>query len=737
MQKSLQIDRLWQGEAGTAPFQRRAGQVSRSRNVRFDIAVGGAVKRNPTILIGDLDGDSAANVFDPSKDFHWVSIRGATIAIGDADMFGWDANAQPLHIVDNTGGAFYTYIDVPNPLRHITTAVSFDTIIVCNRRKSMKVATLDCNSHQQSLNFIINGDRTNSTGVPTVATNMSTRTVDDFSRLPPQSLPQSTYEATRPEWLNDPANGDIFRTRYDYQLDPAGIYVYWDGPVHSNARGYFPQHGNWHRIPINRQPNGRFDETTMPYRVVYQEATGTLTISACPWSQRVSGNQATNHRLPIVGHSITAVAFHSGRLFLIGSNQQVCSSRTDDYFNLWLDNVNAVSDADRIATPINESDIGEVLHAKTCGRSLFINCEQGQLEFHSGGEILTNTNGQIRRIMSLQARDVEPASTANAIVVLDEFGDLHQFEYTNVDVGIVYTEMLTIHRRKLLWDRTPLSMFMLDSTLYVCIDGGDMLVHDSFTVQGELVQSAWGEYTMQDNPVLVHAWDGEVLIVTRNEDTANDMYSLLSYLHREQEPDEPMVYMPRLDRMELIPPTEMTYIAASDTTVMRHAGKEGDIDRSFVVMRDDYMVHKFIKCRSINGDGNPVFSGDLTETEQYLGFTFDTELVLTKIYPGLTAEGLVMSRLTVFHYETTDYGIRAQLEDGSYIPEDGPHKWQSQRVTISRIGVPPFETHFYEFSSIQGDPRRIEITLSSSTPGQCAWLGLEYAVTATGPGTSG
>lgn len=735
MPKSIQIDRLWQGESGAAAYRRKQGMVTRSRNVRFDVSLSGAIKRNGTVFIADLDGDSGANVFYPDREYFRTQIRDAKIFIGDRKLHGWDENGVPLHVIDTTGGAFYNYIDVPDPKRDLTVAVSFDTIIVANRRPSMRVALLDTNSHQQSLNFIVNGSRTNSSGVPSVATNIPT--VDDFSRLPPQSLPQSTYEATQPSWLLPPANGDCFRTRFDNQLDPAGIYVYWDGPIAAEARGYFPQHGNWHRIPQNRQSNGRYDDTTMPYRIVYNDSQGTLTVSACPWSQRISGNQSTNRRLPIFNHAIVAVAFHRGRLFLIGNNQVVCSSRTDDYFNLWLDNVNAVSDSDRVSQNITENDIGEILHARPCGQSLFINCEQGQLEFHSGAEALTNVNGQIRRITSFQAQDVEPAATANSVAIVDMYGDIHNFEYTNSEVGIVYTEMLTIHKRKLLWGKTVLNMFALDTTLFVCTEDNDMLVHESFKVQGELVQSAWGSYTMQDYPVFVGAWAGEITIITRCQDSGADQYSMLAYLHREEEPDAPMVFPPRLDRMELIPPTEMIFDEDNNTTTLVHSGKDGDLARSFVVLREPGLIQYPQKCKEIDDDGNPVFSGDLTTDEVYLGFMFDTELVLTKIYPGLTANGLSMSRLTVFHYESSDYAIRGQLADGTLVPTDAPHKWQAHRVNLSVIGVAPVETHFFEFSSIQGDPRTIEITLSSSTPGQCAWLGLEYAVEETGPGTSG
>lgn len=720
---SIIIDRLWMGESGAAPFRRKQGQVSSARNVRFDVALGGAAKRNPTILIRDLDGSSNNSPFDPTVEFKWLQIRGAIVAIGQGTVNGWDSEGNPLEIIDLTGGDFYDYIDVSNPRRNIAHAVSFDTVIVANRTTA--VETLDTFSHLQSMRFIINGDINNGSGVPTPPTNLTNRTVDDFSRLPPQSLPQTTYEETHPEWLDEPANGDAYRVRYDYEFDPSGVYVYWDGPVHANARGYFSQHSDWHRIPASRQGNGRYDESTMPHRIVYNEGDGTLTLDTCPWKQRTSGNQATNRRMPFVNGTIAAVAFHHGRLFLVGQ-KHVTASRHDDYFNLWVENINAVADDDRIATDITQSDIGRVRHAIVCGKSLLINCDNGQLEFHSGDQPLTNANGELKMITDFQAATVEPAHGPNGVVLLDQMGDLHRFDYTNKDFGIVCTEMLTIHRRKLLWGKTVDAMYIVGMTLFLCIREDHMLVHDSFTIESQIVQSAWGEYSMQDVPVFVGAWEGEIRIVTRNDDSANEDYGLLSYLHREQEPGQPLVYMPRMDRLELIEPEDMDYDEDSNETTLSHTNREGDVDTSYVMRRDDDAVHFFQKAKRINGEGNPVFQGDLTNAAAYLGFTFDTELVLTKLFPGMTAVGITMQGLTVFHYETTDYELQATVDGDSILPEGRPYEWQPVRTDLSELNELLPESDFLECTAIVGDPRDIEITLSSASPGQVAWVGLEY-----------
>lgn len=715
---SIQIDRLWMGESGAAPWRRKAGQVSSAKNVRFDIAIGGAVKRNPTQLIADLDGESGSD-FDPGANYYFVALRDAIIAIGREQVHGWTQAGVPLNVIDETAGAFATYINT-NPLINIGTCASFDTMIVLNRRKV--VTTTDAWTYQQSLRYIINADITNNTGVPAINADPipSGQYVDTFDELE----------------LVGPSNGDVYRVLFDHEFDPSGVYVYWDGAVHADAQGYFPQHGRWFRIPQSGQGQGQYTASTMPHRIVYDDDALTLTLQTCPWRQRVSGNQQTNKRMSFSGSRIQDVQFKEGRLFLI-SQTSTCASRTSDFFNLWVNNVNAVADDDRIDLDITESGIGRVLRAVVCGSSLMIVCENAQLQFHSGSDPLTNSNGRHKRITTFQALDIDVAASADVVILVDEFGDVHRFDYSTPDSGgIIYTERLTIHRQKLLEGTDALRPFLIDTTLFLTTDEDHARVHDSFGLQGEIVQSAWGTFEMQDYPVFFGAWGGRINVITRRYASgASGRYTLLSYVHREIEKPGDMLYMPRMDRMELIAPADMTYTLATNRTSMRHTGSDPSETLSCVVLTQSGKRHVFQRAAEVNSDGTVEFSGDLTGAEVYLGFTFDTELVLTKLYPGLTSQAADMTRLTVFHYESTDYSIQGEMPSGQLIPAQ-PWKFQPQRVGISQIGVPVFETHFKEFTTFQGDSRRMEITLSSSSPGQVAWLGLEYQVGAGARGTT-
>lgn len=691
------------GEAGTAPWARKQGQVTRSRNCRHDISLGGAARRNATVLVADLDSDSGGADFDPDADYFWLSIRGAIVALGIDAAFAWDNDGNPLQVNDDSGGTFFTYLPASGIDSKIDVAIAEDTIIVLNRFKI--VETESTFSNQESLNFLKNGDEDNATGAPTAS---GSGPFDTFADLP-----------------TSPAEGEIATVLTDFEFDPAGRYAYYSGAVHANAVGYFPEHDNWFRIPKSGQANGRYTASTMPHRIVYDEEAGTITLQQCPWRQRISGKNATNDRQPWVNDTIQTCEFQHGRLFLIGK-RVVTSSRHNDFFNLWINNVNAITDSDPVSSNITQSNIGKVLHSAVCGNSIAILCEQAVGEWGSGSAPLTNINGQFHVIAALHALDKQPAVGSATVTFIDKFGDVNQLSYAGTDAGIVHTGILTIHRQRLLDNKTVDRIYQIGDTVFITIEDDDALVNDSFSVQNQTVQSAWGEFGTWEPPIFFDSWNGAIRIITRRADSTPG-YSLLSYVHRQVAPPSPMLYQPRLDRMELVSHGAMSYDPDTNRTTIPHTGRDGDIDRTRLVSRIDGKLHHFIRPKAIDVDGNPEFVGDWTETAQYLGFSFESLLTLSKLHPGLTSQAITTKRFTVFHFETSDYTVSVERADGTVFEQ----QWQAVRADKSIIGTPTLETYQKSFD-FSGDPTRMEITLKSDSPGQAVWLGLEYEVLAAG-----
>lgn len=746
--QSIVIDRLWQGVSGQAIFQRKHGTVEDAVNVRFDLRIGGAVKRQPTELVLDLS-PFAGLTLDPDGEYHWASIRGIKIAIASGDdvpattsiLLAWDEFGTPLQVVDKTAGGFKDYLTGGvgtelDALVDIDVSASFDTLIVVNRKRDMGAAIQDAWTYQQMFNFIVKGDEDDGASAINDLTDEANE-ITNFSDLPPDA---------------DNTAGDVRKVLFDEGFDPAGIYIFFDTPplgasLHPDyPDGYFPRHDNWFRVPLESQAEARYDWAVMPYRVIADDVNNQVLIDFCPWRQRVSGRPATIKKMPwaeIVNEpnpvdpppdftrtlntfNIRSVEFFSGRLFLI-SQKHVTSSRNDDYFNLWVDNVSAIGDADRISIDITQNDIGAALRATACGQGLFVMTENGQLDFSSGEDRLTNVNGRIRTITKFPSRDLAPSAGPGMVTIIDDFDDVHQYQWSGGgDPAIIYSDMLTAHDPRRLENKPVRRHYQIGMTVFIELASGDVEVHDTFIVGEQTVQSAWG--THQYRGALRHAsqWKSRIHFI---QHTATLGFSILTYLHRIQPVLSPDLYVPRMDRMQLVQPGAMTYDADSDTTTITHTGAPADLARSAVVTRGPE-VGGFRYPISINGNDG-VYDGKLDDVAQWLGFRFDFLLELNKLYVRLSGARETTKGLTVFYFESTDF-ILEWLQT-PLATKTNTKSWQAHRVGVAQVGQPSFETSSLDVA-MATDPRDAIVRIKTDSPGQVAIQALEYELMAQGRG---
>lgn len=695
----VNIDRLWQGESGQAAWQRKVGNVSASRNVRFDPRLGGSATRNPSTLITDLLPGSSEQL-DASATYFWTAIRGAVIAIGiggsssSSSILAWDENGQPLTVIDNTSGGMDTYLStVLDPVRDIDVTTSFDTLIITNRLRStggvQRAFTFD-----QTFNFLKNGDPGSS------ADTVNDRTTPTFNFL-------SDLED------ESPVEGDVFKVLSDENLDPAGFYIYFPDDPHADyVDGFFPQHDDFYRIPNGKgagQRRARYQNDLMPHRLVYDEPNATITVATCPWRQRVSGNRHSNPSGLFKNKPIVAVEFLGGRLFLVGPNS-VSSSRTNDFFNLFKDSVNAPQDNDPISQQITQSNVGEALRAKACGAALFIVAENGQLQYGTIQENLTNVNGILETITDLPSDNIDPATGPSWVSILDRYGDIHQYGWSSQSRNINYQDMLTAHVAARFHNLTVDRIFHFGTTFMAVVSGADASVNDIFVVGGNRVQSAWGTLELFETPVYFNAWQGNIRIVTQS---ATEGFSLLHYVHRLLPPPAGMTYIPRQDRQELVASGAMTYDASADETTIPHTGRNGSLTGSILVTTDSGGAHEFVIPKSIDSSGDPVFPGKRDDASQYLGFLFTHEVELSKLFPPGDPRAVRVQSASVYYFDTSNFEvIVTRLGDRTE-----SRSFHGGNVGQLAAGDVPFRTGIERFG-MTIDPRVSTITLRSQTPGQ-------------------
>lgn len=739
---SLIIDQLWSGESGQAPWTRKSGTVDQAKNIRFDIRIGGAVKRNPLEYLLTLLPHANTDMVQ-EKLFYWNHIRGAIVAIAAGDevsslqssILGWDENGNPLDVIDDTGGTFQTYMaTAANILTDIDVASKRDTLVICNRNFDMGDCVREAWDFDESFHYLLEGDSAASGSTHAFSALDTVKDVTFFSDLEDTSLVE---------------DGDVYEVIAEENLDPAGFYMFFPSEPHADyEKGYFPKHGDWYRVPRPNDPEARYLPTDMPHKVVYDEAAGTLTIGEINWRQRISGNEHTIKKMPWAGEGIVSratfkiksVEFYSGRLFLM-SEEHVTASRNNDFFNLWVDSASAIGDNDRISSNVTQSEVGDLLRCKQVGEAMFIIAEQGQLEFSSPSEALTTSNGRIVTITDFPSEDIKPSAGPGLVTMMDKYGDVHQFTWGALDPkALIYTGLLTAHVPTHFHGKQPERIFTFENTVFITLTDANTEVHDTFFIQGTAVQSAWGEFETIDDIVYIHAWQNHIRVITHKSDTDED-YALTTYLHRQQAAPGGMLYIPRIDRLELVAASDISYDEELDETTIPHTGRDGDLVRTYCVTTNPGNTHQFARPYKLDDNGDPVFRGNLADSDssgvagvaEYIGFGYDCELTLNELYPEKVADDVQTQSLTIFHFETTDY-----LVEWTPYPNADPvlsMSFQAHRVGLAVIGVPAFETKF-KTADIMIDPRVGEITITSSTPGQFAIMALEYVYDQQGRGIS-
>lgn len=692
------IANMWKGASTTPSWAAPPGLVKTCINFRNDVALGGMSKRGAMVLDNDLFTDDPPVTPLPNNAFKWVSIRGIIIAVGPAVVFAWDANGDAMVVQqfgDGAAGTGYVFGDnstlptrevgdVPAATFGYLTGVAVADIDLTIKAGTVIITRRDTNTDtivaltaQQCVDYI-EQDETSGTTVNKLAE------AETFSELP-----------------DAPTDGDLHYVKIGENLDPAGWYVQlasgYDGAtpagIPRGAERIFPPHGKWFRVTDNDasfsdQAEDRYDPAKMPHRIIIDEANNRVIWDVCPWKHRISGNVGSNTEMPWTGGSIQTTEFKFSRMFLF-ANGSVTSSRENDFFNLYINIIDQINDADRIIKDISDTGLGNILGSTTTINGILINHENGQVVFRAPpNEKLTNGNGQNLLITSFQGTAVNPASSNDMVIVIDQFKDAHLYRWINEDIGLVYLSELTIHNPEVMYDLTIIDALFINRTAFLVTSEGDVLVHEIRILNlDELVQAAWSILRTFEIPVFVTSWAGTHIFITRDTSAG---YSRLTHAHRDVKPPDNMDYLPYMDRLEIIDPGDMTFDENLGETTMSHTGRNGDLDLSRAFIRSGSAKQTWTKPLRIDGSNDPVFASDLTADSVYLGFRYTCESDLIELIP-LTMDGVRLKRLAVFLRKSIELEIQifdqARTRDLPITEEpDSRKKWQSHRWDVTKYG---------------------------------------------------
>ena len=316
------------------------------------------------IYINPAAADEHIQIIDPV-----AGVRRAAITI---------TNAQELSYLRSGPGL------AKNKLRHVTI---FDSTLILNTEAVANYK--DFGQHPLTYEYADgSGDKVRE---PKKITDpaLAGRLIDDPVS---QNVENWSYLQLPPD-SNDPigANGEVptigrgkvWYCREDYLDKPAG---FWKASSSDAAP--------WYTRVRSESNYSEFDPYTLPLLLV-SSAADSWSIGPAPWTPRLSGDSSDNKGPSFLSNSIdgasglsagapiTSMALWRNRLWLASGNT-IVSSRANDLFDLWIDNVNSIVDEDPIDVVAVSSEVSTVTWMTPINDFLQVNTT-GKVQFELSG----------------------------------------------------------------------------------------------------------------------------------------------------------------------------------------------------------------------------------------------------------------------------------------------------------------------------------------------------------------
>lgn len=655
--RKFSVADLWQLISKQAPWKVHPGQQDDSLNFEPDVMVG-ARKRNPTRLLGS-NPDFSSTITTAKyygQEFRVIPFEDKYIYVGDGQLLAFDSNMNPIEIIDVPGDGF-SYFDGINPLEDIDWASAIDTLIITNRTVTV--------TSEATPDYTPKG------------------TVTFFSELP-----------------ESPSDDDIYRVASGENSDPPGYYQY-DADTET-----------WTRIAAPADQDGRFTDSTLPCRLIWNEDANTFTFAELNLNDRLSGTTVSNPLPRFVGNKIKAVRYHGARLVFLSDNA-VDMSRTSDQFTFFYNDISVEpTDDDRLYVDINIDQIGDALYCESLGKDLIILCESGVCSLPTGDKSLSpRNNPQIVFLSDSQPKDIRPASNGQQFVFIDGYNQVQVFQWAGLVYGIQPIGQANKYVQTLFDNETIVDIYAIENKFFFIADDGIVYHYTFYQSNGQLQAQSWGRYQYYGNSRILsmNNWRDRVYMVM---DGPRHMSMSTTFVY--PVPDSGFLYLARLDQLEV---KTGTYDTNTDKTRFAHSASDADLESTYIVTQTGKMI------RPISVDKrNAYFSGKI-EGSCYIGFSFTSRTDLKKLYLGASTTHARLVWLAV-HYQDSVAGMsvytgrsydnlkkarNSSLVLGSYTLNSSPIKPEKQ------------VRHYF-----MGDARNTVIRIEDSTPGQEILSAIEF-----------
>ena len=399
--------------------------------------------------------------------------------------------------------------------------------------------------------------------------------------------------------------------------------------------------GVWEECP---QPNLEiaFDPDTLPIKLVRELPGSTYTngrflVQKPTWEERDVGDENTNPKPTFVGHKINKILFFRNRLVML-SQENVITSRTNDFFNFWSKTAMAVSSDDPIDLQ-SSSTYPTVLYDG-------IEVNSGLLLFSSNQQFMLTTDSdsftpQTAKINFLSAfnfnNKTKPFSLGVTPGFINSTGKNARF-FEMADVRRE-GEPTVLEQSKVVSKLLPIDLTMAASSkentvvLFGSTDKNEIWGYRFFNTGERRVMSSWFRWVLPGNLTYHAIMDDVYYTVVKN----GSNYTLEAYEVRKTDdttvvgtaPDD---YKVHLDCHKLISSGSLSYNATTNkTTFTKPTGFNSSNQLAVFVNVTGDNIGRY-STAAINGS-NVEITGDWTGTNLILGYQYEWEVELPTIYP--------------------------------------------------------------------------------------------------------
>ena len=664
MRVSQTIKNIVAGISQQPPILRHAEQLEEQVN-GYSTEADGLQKRPPTVLIKKLS--TFALTQDKQPKIHLINRD-------EQEQYFVSFNGERVQVFDLKGteytvkNATHPYIQTNKPLETIHTITQADYTFICNTEKvtRMKDETVVNPYADGALIVIKQGQYGRTYKILRDTTEIATYTTPDGG-APSHTLQIATDVITKKLWesytgrhtitvgenwiyladvkgvtikVSDGFNnqamkvivGEVAKVTDLPSTAPDGYIVKIRGEANKDDDYYLRYDAKAHiwKETVTSGIKTTIDASTMPHALV-RNSDNTFEIKELEWDKRLSGDEDSNPTPSFIDKKITDIFFFRNRLGFI-SGENVCLSRSGDYYNFFVDSGTGIVDTDPIDLGVSSTRVSTLHSAVPFNQDLILFSDSAQFILHAEG-VLTPKNAYLAQVTAFSNdTSVRPEVSGRNIYFTSkraEYTSIKEYYAVASDSTIKDASDVTSHVPSYIANTVYDLISNTNENLLLALSTADktkIYVYKYLYAQDHKLQASWSHWQFTGE-VLGLGFINSSLYMLMKYDNLVCLERLDITFHTKDFDKEP--YRLMMDRKENIT-LQGTYDKELRTftwNAKEHFGIRDNVSfKYFVVLYDG---------RVFEGTDNTVvfpFVEDLNGQKAFVGIAYNYEVKLSTIY---------------------------------------------------------------------------------------------------------